>query len=238
MRLDFKLRQWQQDLIDMSHNNNLLYFHTEGKRRSGIELRFDNPDQVFVDLRSERKKIALNEHVVFLGSEAEPDLWERRLTRLRTQARDDLNNRGINTLYVAFGLLEWKESPASEEFIRSPLLLVPVALDRAGALGAFSLQRLAGEETEVNPTLRHKLQHDFGIELPEFTMLEDELKSASAAEDAPEQTRRKEPTLDEALEELERPIEAARVRLPSASVLRTIHLGRFSFQKLAMYQDI
>jgi len=141
MRLDFKLRQWQQDLIDMSHNNNLLYFHTEGKRRSGIELRFDNPDQVFVDLRRERKKIVLNEHVVFLGSEAEPDLWERRLTRLRTQARDDLNNRGINTLYVAFGLLKWKESPASEEIIRSPLLLVPVALDRAGALGAFSLQR-------------------------------------------------------------------------------------------------
>ena len=73
-----------------------------------------------------KRKIALNEQVVFLGSEAEPDLWERRLTRLRAQARDDLNNRGINTLYVAFGLLEWKEAPASEEIIRSPLLLVPV----------------------------------------------------------------------------------------------------------------
>ncbi len=112
MALDSKLRQWQLDLIDMSKNNNLLYFHTEGKRRSGIELRFDNPDQIFLDLRREQKKIALNEHVVFLGSEVEPDLWERRLTRLRTQARDDLNNRGINTLYIAFGLLEWKESLA------------------------------------------------------------------------------------------------------------------------------
>lgn len=238
MALGSKLRQWQLDLIDMSKNNNLLYFHTEGKRRSGIELRFDNPDQIFLDLRREQKKIALNEHVVFLGSEVEPDLWERRLTRLRTQARDDLNNRGINTLYIAFGLLEWKESLASEEIIRSPLLLVPVALDRAGALGAFSLQRLAGEETEVNPTLRHKLQHNFGIELPEFAMLEDELKGACATEDAPAQARRKEPTLDESLEELERRIEAARDRLPSSHVLKTVHLGRFSFQKLAMYQDI
>ncbi|HEY7021627.1 MAG TPA: DUF4011 domain-containing protein [Ktedonobacterales bacterium] len=238
MALESKLRQWQQDLIDMSRNNNLLYFQTEGRRRSGIELRFDNPDQIFFDLRREQKKISLDEQIVFLGSEAEPDLWERRLTRLRTQARDDLNNRGVNTLYVAFGLLEWKEASTSEEIIRSPLLLVPVALDRAGALGHFALQRLAGEETELNPTLRHKFQHDFGIALPEFATLDDELTNARAAEEAPGQAKRKEPTLDEALQELERRIAAGRSRLPYSRVLKTVHLGRFSFQKLAMYQDI
>lgn len=220
MTLDSKLRQWQQDLIDMSRNNNLLYFQTEGRRRSGIELRFDNPDQIFFDLRREQKKISLDEDSVFIGPEAEPDLWERRLARLRTQARDDTNSRGINTLYVAFGLLEWKEAPTSEEVIRSPLLLVPVTLDRAGAWGKFSLQRLAGEEIEVNPTLRYKLQHDFGVALPEF---EDKLR---------------ELTLDESLAALAQRIETGSTHLPYSHILKTVHLGRFSFQKLVMYQDI
>ena len=62
------------------------------------------------------------------------DLSDRRLaarlTRLALAAHESLTEQGVAVLYVAFGLLRWFESPDSETEVRSPLLLVPVRLER------------------------------------------------------------------------------------------------------------
>lgn len=60
-----------------------------------------------------------------------PDrLLRTRLTRLALNSRESLTEQGVAILYVAFGFLRWFESPASQAEIRSPLLLVPVRLER------------------------------------------------------------------------------------------------------------
>ena len=41
----------------------------------------------------------------------------------------DLNEKGINTLYLAFGFIEWYESPNSDQKMLSPILLLPVNLE-------------------------------------------------------------------------------------------------------------
>lgn len=55
---------------------------------------------------------------------------QRLLRTLTMNAQDSLNERGINTLYFAFGFLCWKDKNEPELAPESPLLLIPVTLTR------------------------------------------------------------------------------------------------------------
>lgn len=130
-------------------------------------------------------------------------------------ARTFIEEQGINTLYLALGRLLWYESDFSEEPRRAPLLLIPAALERSGAIDRFHL-RYNGEDIGANLSLEAKLKSDFGITLPEFPDLED--FDPNAYFDAVEQAV------------------AGRKRW---SVERnSIALGLFSFAKLLMFRDL
>lgn len=225
MALDAKLTAWQNDLIDMSRMNRLLYFSAETARGRASSVRFLlDPDAVFAQFHASRRAFVIKPEQT-----ADAQECETRLARLRTRAREALNDRGTHVLYLAFGLLEWRESESSEEIIRSPLLLLPVSLMRKGVVGAFQLVRQPAEEIEINPTLREKLLHDFHLTLPTF-------KSIC---DAWEQQER-----DERDFTLQHVFDAVTHAIPSADVTATwriareVHLGAFSYQKLVMYQDL
>jgi hypothetical protein len=88
-----------------------------------------------------------------------------RLTRLHYNAREALTEQGVTILYVAFGFLRWFESPDSKEEIRSPLLLVPVRLERDSVGSPWRLQA-EDEEILPNHTLARRLADDFKLTLP------------------------------------------------------------------------
>jgi very-short-patch-repair endonuclease len=74
-------------------------------------------------------------------------------------------DRGLWTLYLGFGLLEWEDAPRSAgapEKAYSPLLLVPVTAKRDSLVEPFRIRR-AEEEQRFNPALLAKLEDDFGI---------------------------------------------------------------------------
>jgi hypothetical protein len=220
MAANTKLEIWQKDLIDMSRMNNLLHFRSSG-RGAGIQFQIQDVNQWFTWFQSHRP-FPLKD----IRSNLPPDELERALVRLRARARDDLNDRGINTLYLAFGLLAWREAEHSEEVIRSPLLLVPVTLSRVGSLGTFSLQRFTEEDIEINPTLRERLNHEFRIWLPTF----DELEAAF------EQQPGNSGSLS--LQWIFGQLRKLWPAHPQWVIESTVYLGRFSFQKLVMYQDL
>lgn len=95
-------------------------------------------------------------------------LSESQLTRvlydLRGKARTALEEQGVNVLFLSFGVLEWIDPPTNQA-VQSPLLLVPVQLQRSAITQPFTLE-LRDEEILLNPTLAHKLQIDFGLALP------------------------------------------------------------------------
>lgn len=228
MAANTKLEIWQKDLIDMSRMNNLLHFRSSG-RGAGIQFHVPDVNQWFTWFQSHHRPLSLKD----VRSNLPPDELERALVRLRARARDDLNDRGINTLYLAFGLLAWREAEHSEEVIRSPLLLVPVTLSRDGSMGTFSLQQFVEEDIEINPTLREKLNHDFRIQLPTFDELEEIFERQSA------------PTYKQSSNSgglsLQWIFEQLRKRWPAHPqwvIESSVYLGRFSFQKLVMYQDL
>ncbi|KAA9345556.1 DUF3320 domain-containing protein [Adhaeribacter soli] len=87
-------------------------------------------------------------------------------------ARTSLEEQGVNTLYIALGLLQWYESENSEEIRQAPLLLVPVNLERSNARERFKL-KYAATDIEGNLSLQAKLKADFGLQIPALPETDD-----------------------------------------------------------------
>jgi len=60
------------------------------------------------------------------------------LRNLYRRSRTDFEERGVRILFLAFGLLEWKEVEQSE-VVKSPILLVPAELRRESVNDPFQL---------------------------------------------------------------------------------------------------
>ena len=146
------------------------------------------------------------------------DECRRRITRIRDNARIANEEKGINSLHCVFGFLQWYESKCSEKVITSPILLVPVRVDtrKSGSgTGNWELasSELSSDDDPVNPSLRLKLQHDFGLDLPEWQ------ESDSPAS------------------YFEQLTQVIRVN-PKWRILSRVVIANFAFPKLALYEDL
>lgn len=143
---------------------------------------------------------------------------DRSLRRLDEQARSTVEEQGVNTLFLALGMLHYRQSQDSEETFRAPLVLIPVTLTRSSARSAYTV-RAAEDDPVVNPALAEYLRNNFGIELPALP------DSAAMSEDYD-------------LQALLQTTKDAIQREPGWSVTTDIYLAPFSFQKFAMYKDL
>ena len=140
---------------------------------------------------------------------------QRRLLNTYYAARTEIEEHGVNVLFLALGTLLWYESDESAEPRIAPLVLIPVELDRRSAEAKFSI---GYNEAEVgsNLSLYHKVKTDFGFDLPIF-------------EDSDELD------IDAYLSQVERCV----AKLNRWQVRRNdIQLGFFSFTKLLMFEDL
>jgi len=145
-------------------------------------------------------------------SKSPPDL-DKSLFRLEALGRASKEERGVNTLYVALGMLEWRPLNDAGSF-KAPLVLIPVELERENRLSPYVMSPF-DEDFEVNPTLTYMLKQDFDLSLPDFQSEPDERSFSTF------------------LAAVER-----RVRLKGWRVLPEAWLGQFHFKKLAMYKDL
>ncbi|MCB1506938.1 MAG: DUF3320 domain-containing protein [Hyphomicrobiaceae bacterium] len=135
------------------------------------------------------------------------------LLRLATRARASELEQGINTLFAAFGLLKWTETPGSTSSQFAPLVLVPIRVEELTREGRFRISA-TGDDAEFNQTLLERMRRDFGLELP--TDLDEE-------------------------QGLERLLDEVREAVAARSgweVVDSVHLGHFQFHKLRMYKDL
>jgi hypothetical protein len=144
---------------------------------------------------------------------------DKRLTGLYRQARSDVEDGGVNTLFLAVGFLRWLDgSGASATAYQAPLVLVPVRLDRQSARSGYTLVR-TDEDAVVNVTLLEMLRREFGCVVPQLDPPpEDELGL-----DVPAVIR----IFREAIRDLK-----------GWEVVDAIWLGRFYFSKFIMWDDL
>ena len=154
----------------------------------------------------------------FLQTTATPEALDRSLRRLDEQARLAIEEQGVNTLFLALGMLRYTEDDASEQVFNAPIVLLPVQLLRKSARSGYRV-RVTDDEPVINPALAEYLRLDFGITLPELP------DSATIADDYDLQT-------------LYSAVVQAIATRRGWSVTTDVVLGLFSFQKFVMYKDL
>ncbi len=175
-------RRLRDRLFDFSRRNRLLYFRptasTVDLTATSIPLVLDarniDPASLFTfqgraaaDLLS-LKSIPLSRYVRFEDFPYAAPACDA----LRLEARRSRAELGFSQLRLVVCFLHWhdlKEAP--EERITSPLLLLPVELDKKrGVRDAFTLTA-TDDWAEINPVLRQYLRQRYSIELPEHVDL-------------------------------------------------------------------
>ena len=141
----------------------------------------------------------------------------RRLIALARQSRTDLEEGGVNTLFLAIGFLQW-QAPGQLRPHRAPLLLMPVRLTRQTSSRAYALTRL-DEETVVNETLLELLRSQFRIAIPGLSPL----PTDASGIDIPR---------------ILQLFRQAIADLPGWDILEEAALGLFSFGKFVMWTDL
>jgi very-short-patch-repair endonuclease/DNA polymerase III delta prime subunit len=184
-----RLEAARRNLLDTSLRNKLINYRPS--KASGVEVVGEDPVEVYRLLVKEGKSM------IFIGkpdlqeesllekeegssklapvdttdnklntNETESKLYIRLLKTWR-DARSTLEEQGVNTLFLALGMLHWYDSEASQESKKAPLILIPVLIERHRS----TRFRISYDGTEVgsNLSLIAILQQQFGIDLPEIS---------------------------------------------------------------------
>ena len=141
-----------------------------------------------------------------------------RLGRLALNARTSMTEQGVPTLFVAFGLLKWFESLDSQIEILSPILLFPAELERENVGSPWQL-KVQEDEPVPNHSLVQLMSGDFAIRLPDLPV-DEEI-------DSPEWRALHFAGVQNAIRHQTR-----------WEILDECCLGIFSFQKIAMWEDL
>ncbi len=235
------IAEWKRSLLDLSRRNRLIDFHKGFATR--VQLTSPEAGALYVALAVEERQLTFPyvrgitvedlelAETGKLGLQVVPGDLElatsvatpkdvrdlhRKLEGLRRNTRTIYEEQGVHTLFVALGLLEWRETEGAEEKVHSPLLLVPVHLDR---LDQRYFLRPHEDGPEVNPALEYRLQREFGIALPRLEP-NGETDDPGAA-------------IDEFFAKA-RDV----VRPKGWGVVEQAWLAQFAFYKLPMYKDL
>jgi len=133
------------------------------------------------------------------------------LGTIKKVAKESLDEKGLNILYMAFGFLRWRESEDSNIWYNSPLVLIPVSVENNSANEPFFISAYE-DELSTNPTLLYKIKSDFNVAIPEFNEDDDLSNYFDSVE--------------------------CIVSSLGWSVVKEVAVATFSFHKMNMYNDL
>ncbi|HYG77345.1 MAG TPA: AAA domain-containing protein [Planctomycetota bacterium] len=166
-------------LFEISRRNRLLYFRptmqmlnlTVGSVPVLLDYKNISPDALCTWQGDFEKTISAGSTVQlgkYLRFEDQPYL-SGVLDQIRNQEARDRNEYGFSQLRLVVAFLRWHNLKENkEERITSPLVLLPVALDRKKGIRDSYTLTPTSSEAELNPVLRHHLKQIYGLQLPEF----------------------------------------------------------------------
>lgn len=218
------LKTWRDGLVGLTRQSALLKFRAP--KMSSLSIDTPTPDEVLVRLQSgnpqafrgdmtpEELETAESLPGTFFHSPRPHSEVGPVVRNLMRRASSEFLDRGLSVLYLAFGMLDWRD--VDNTAMVSPLVLVPVQLLPQGPKGTPRVTE--GEDDLVlNPALALRLK-EFGIDLP-------------AAEDV------EGLTVSETLAAIRAALEKNKT-FTGWALRETTYLSTFSFAKEAMYKDL
>lgn len=237
-----RVDRWLRRLLDLSLRNKLLNFkdnrysiplHCSELTLAKLEdalanqegFLFKSVDSISLrEIQRDNEKQHINQYVddnlsrKLLFSPIETPLLEKRLIEVYRASRTALEEGGANTLFLAIGFLEWKESERSKKTYKAPLLLIPVQITRETAKTGYRLF-MYDDEPRFNATLLQLLRQDFELDIAGLNPL---------------------PT-DESGVDVNKILHIVRkaiVNIPGWEVKAEAAIGQFSFSKYLMWLDL
>lgn len=145
---------------------------------------------------------------------------ESTLISLFRKAKNDLEEGGANTLFLALGMLSWKEDENDARSYKAPLILVPVELIRRSARAPVKVRLLQDEDPLFNLTLIEFLFTEHGIDLTRYR------------EELPEDDSGVDVTA------IWQSVREAIAEQPGFEVVEECVIASFSFAKYLMWKDL
>ena len=189
IKLDEEIKEHKEELKEATKNNNesskkQLLFLIEGLEEEKKELQKqalltaeERAKELGYDISKELPEIDINSSEVedkhtddSLQTLHYPNEMEKILTSLERDAKTIIEETGSNMLYLILGLLKWKEAKNSDEYINSPLITIPIILNKEKKNNKYEFTlEYSGAGIDTNKSLAEKLNNDYGIFLPELT---------------------------------------------------------------------
>lgn len=175
--LDRRIDNWKEQLLDLTRRNTLIDF-TETKTKS-LPLNGRTPPNIAADLRDGDVRVRkLNDdvedsHDVLTENEVmssrPPEETAESLYRIGLNEKQFLRERGVDTLYLVLGSVEWYAPDEPDDAFDSPLFLAPVDLEQTPVSGGELHNYVIypeGDDLILNPALRKKVQSEVRLDLP------------------------------------------------------------------------
>ena len=240
------LKEVREKLVDTGTRNRLVHVNRSASRANVLNIINERSDDIFDILKTRSRKMRfkatgkdkpkLDENTPILFEELllkepfdesrykdnqletplGPDAQQKRLLRLASEARTAEEEQGINILYLSLGFLTWFEDKSSAVKREAPLILLPVELRRNAKTSTYDII-CRDDDIVTNLSLQERLRGDFGIDLPEIYVEEENWSPSTYFEKIRSITESKpEWSVDE----------------------NGMQLGFFSFAKLLMLRDL
>src|SRR5260370_24978328 len=152
---------WVSRLIDLSRRNKLLYYRE--LKAGALELTDDDPAVMRSLLEGNSVTLAQ------LLPRADEVTTASRAQEIRRSALANRDEKGLETLSIAFGFATWSSADGG----RAPVCavaLAPVALEKRGREGRTLALKIIGEFT-VNPVLTFALETGHGRQIDPDSLL-------------------------------------------------------------------
>ena len=215
-----RVTRWTQKLLDLSLRNRLLnardskqLLPLEAESLAELEDRLSSDRTIAVESAGSQAKSK-----DALRSSLAADETSRRLRQLYRLAKTELEESGVNALFLALGFLKWRTRGSDAKDYRAPILLMPVRLVRKNVREGYALSRL-DEDTELNATLVEFLRAEFGVNIAGLDPLPEDEAGVAVAK-----------VLDVFRESVK--------SFPGWEVEEGAALGNFSFGKFVMWKDL
>ncbi|MFB6283162.1 MAG: DUF4011 domain-containing protein [Halobacteria archaeon] len=183
--LDRLIDSWKEKLLDLTANNDLVDVRVT--KTKSLPLFGKHPGEVLEavekDCTLHVRKSSYGETggrppapgelgVDEIGSVRNRDDTEKALDRIVFNGRRFEREKGVDSIYLVLGFLNWKTEGMNPKMVTSPLFLLPVDVTRENTrdpdVHDYVIE-YEGGDLILNPALRKKLESEQGVYLPENT---------------------------------------------------------------------
>ncbi|QQD13787.1 DUF4011 domain-containing protein [Sphingobacterium sp. UDSM-2020] len=240
-----KQKVWERKLLDLSLRNNLLNLRMTKNMLQIMDVNIHDLEDLLVDGKSFSISASADAPILKQYNILNPSLHpsspayqlakeelahnrllsyyhaddlDTILTHISRNAKLSIEENGSSTLFLAIGLLQWRDKKTLAQVRSAPIILIPVELTRRSINSKFVLKSRE-EEAMINITLLEFLRQEHGLDLRDLEELPKDGKGIDVAQLIAQMRR-------------------AIMGLKGWDIVDQVILGNFSFNKLILWNDI